>query len=59
MKRINYFQFFSFFLSIFILFISIESKTNLRNSINSKTDDSELLFVWEQFRHGVEDHGFQ
>ena len=53
MKRINYFQFFSFFLSIFILFISIESKTNLRNSINSKTDDSELLFVWEQFRHGA------
>ena len=51
MNKLFFFQLISFFFSY--LFRLIQTKKNLRNSINPNNDNSKLLFVWEHFRHGA------
>ena len=48
----SFFRIISLFLSI-ISFYSIKSKYNIRKSLPLKEENTKLLFVWEQFRHGA------
>ena len=45
--------FFQTFLFIIIIFPKFYSKKNLRKNLNLDENESKLLFVWEQFRHGA------